>query len=254
MIIGVRDVEVWDARREDIRRVCLSVIECFAPAVAERPIEPIQIVPGADCPRARFERDERGYIVIELTARGQYWARFAYEFAHEFGHVLANFKIDSMHQTRWLEESLCDTASLFALRRMAERWLVAPPYRNWASYADALAGYARAIKSPESARQVSLAGWLRTVLPDLEHKPINHASLAPIVEHFLRLFESDPDAWRAVRYFESWNEPVPFGPEYFAAWRAAAPDRLHAAIARIEKCLLVDESDPPAISAEGEDA
>ena len=47
------------------------------------------------------------------------------------------------HANKWLEESLCETASLFALRAMGKRWETEPPFGNWKSYAPKLTEYAQ---------------------------------------------------------------------------------------------------------------
>ena len=39
-------------------------------------------------------------------------------------------------------ETLCEVASLFALRQMGEAWKTDAPYSNWKSYSVSLKGYA----------------------------------------------------------------------------------------------------------------
>lgn len=101
-------------------------------------------------PIMQFERSDDGWIVIGLATDGSYWARYAYQFAHEFCHALAGYANDSRRVWRsarqankWLEEALCETASLFALRAMGRTWQTAAPYPNWKKYAAALTQYAQ---------------------------------------------------------------------------------------------------------------
>ena len=60
------------------------------------------------------------------------------------------------HANSWLEESLCETASLFTLRAMSRSWSIAPPYPAWKNYApmaQPLCGAApRATGAPPPAR------------------------------------------------------------------------------------------------------
>jgi hypothetical protein len=45
----------------------------------------------------------------------------------------------------WFEESLCETASFFALREVIHTWEKAPHYPNWNTYAPSLKSYVQAI-------------------------------------------------------------------------------------------------------------
>jgi hypothetical protein len=85
-----------------------------------------------DHPQTNFERTSNGRIGIGLSARDTHWAQYSFQFAHEFCHALANYSNNSQRMVRyprhanlWLEESPCETASLFALRAMSRSWLTA---------------------------------------------------------------------------------------------------------------------------------
>ena len=93
-------------------------------------------------PRTLFDR--RPYE-IRLTAWGNGWPQYAYQFAHELCHVMTNFDRVKEHRHKWFEESLCELASLFVLYRLAKAWAADPPAGISAagSYAPAHAEYAR---------------------------------------------------------------------------------------------------------------
>jgi len=105
-------------------------------------LDGIDVYYRADHPQTDFKRTPSGRIGIGLSARDTHWAQYAFQFAHEFCHALANYSNDPQRSVRyprhanlWLEESLCETASLFALRAMSRSWRTAPPYPAWRSYA-----------------------------------------------------------------------------------------------------------------------
>ena len=69
------------------------------------------------------------------------WARLAEQFAHEYCHAIADPGTLEIGQFTWIEGMLCETASLFALRHMAEMWAETPRYPSWRDYSASLAGY-----------------------------------------------------------------------------------------------------------------
>jgi len=107
-------------------------------------------------PISLFERTPRGEIAIRLSSKERYHAQFIYQFAHELAHVRAKFQ-PAEHENKWLEETLCEAASLYALRELSRRWGQEAPslslkkYRlHLASYADKVLGTRRNL-SRESA-------------------------------------------------------------------------------------------------------
>jgi hypothetical protein len=249
LVIGVLDTADWGgARPEDIREVCLSAAGCFAPAIAERFVEPIRVQPSSDIlPRARFKRLDTGQIAIDVAGiQGRLWARLSYQFGHEFLHVLANFRPPVAKPTAWIEESLCETASLFALRAMAIRWRTAPPYRGLEDNADHLAGYANErIERARLPAGATFAEWLGGKLPLLTEEYERREDNTVIASHLLPLFEQAPEMWRAVRYLNQWStlEDVSFD-TYFSTWRSVTPVQHHPAVDRIEQRLIGSRESP----------
>lgn len=84
------------------------------------------IFQSKDAPITLFDHHADGRIAIGLTTQGTCGAQFAYQFAHELCHALAGRANDwrrpwirEREANHWLEESLCQAASLFAIRAMA---------------------------------------------------------------------------------------------------------------------------------------
>lgn len=246
LVIGIGNGDWGNCRSlERIRDVCLLVAHCFDPAIAEKFLEPIRVEPTRhldDPPLARHERIDTGQIVIEMAIRGPKWNQLVYQFAHEFCHVLANFRRPKVHPMAWFEESLCETSSLFALRAVARTWREAPPDGEEASYADHLSPYASDLLAKHEHQlpaSEAFAEWLPRLLPSLEKDPVRRADNTIIASHLLPIFEADPEAWRAVRYLNLWSakKDVPLD-KYFDTWRSVTPVQHHAAVTRIEHCLV----------------
>ena len=109
----------------------------------------IDVYYRSDHPQTNLKRTPTGRIAIGLAVRDTHWAQYSFQFAHEFCHTLANFSNNPQRVVRypdqanfWLEESLCETASLFTLRAMSRSWRTAPPYSGWRDYAPWLNAYA----------------------------------------------------------------------------------------------------------------
>ncbi|MCE9610276.1 MAG: hypothetical protein K8R23_08800 [Chthoniobacter sp.] len=204
----------------------------------------IRIYHRKDWPQTDFGRGPDGRIAIGLAAENPRWSQFAFQFAHEFCHALAQHSETGMrgwheprHANLWLEECLCETASLFALRCLAETWRARPPYRNWRSFAPAHASYA-AERLAEPQHQLPAGQSFREWFVQNENALRTNAALREknviVARQFLPLFEAAPENWEAVTFLNH-------GPRVkakllaakFADWQAAAPPVHRAFIARL---------------------
>lgn len=188
-----------------------------------------------DCPINSFDHREDGRIAIGLTSSGTYWSQYAYQFAHEFCHALAGHANDwratwirERKANHWLEESICETASLFALKGMGKTWQTAPPYPNWKDYAGALNQYAddrlaaSAAAVPEGN---SFLEWLRENEPTLRENGTLRDKNNRVARQILPLFEAHPGGWEALTAFNlTKNRKADKSlREHFTDWIAAAP-------------------------------
>ena len=101
----------------------------------------IQVAKGKSGPITFFDRGKAGEFRVRLDTGGQAWSQYAYQFAHEACHVLCGGN-DDWPGNLWFEETLCETASLYSLRRMSVEWRTKAPYGNWKGYAPSLGDYA----------------------------------------------------------------------------------------------------------------
>ncbi len=194
----------WDAVRADVEAVARSVAAAFPvdePELLRILLEPVDRT--HDPPVTFFAPTADGEFVVRLNVRGNLWARLAYQFAHEFCHVIADPTTFVLDRFTWIEEVLCETGSLFALRRMARSWVSAPPYRNWRDYAPSLDRYAdeRVVHPAHTLPDgIGFNSWLREQLPSLEANSGDRARNTVIAKEFLPTFEKDGSAWRALRF------------------------------------------------------
>ena len=125
MQIAVVVAAGWEgAGAADIVAVVRSVADCFPVEVPESRAISLQQTDGD--PRALSQLDGAGNFVVRVTVRDTGWAQLAFQFAHEYCHVLADPRTVAFDRFHWIEESMCEAASLFAMRRLSLTWRTAP--------------------------------------------------------------------------------------------------------------------------------
>lgn len=197
-----------------------------------------------DHPQVDFRRTSSSRIAIGLSAHDTHWAQYSYQFAHEFCHALVNFSNNSnqlvrypRHANLWLEESFCETASLFSLRAMSRSWQVDPPYPAWRAYAPWLNDYAaKRLALPEHhlPAETPFLVWFREKEPALRRNADMRDTNTIIALQFLPIFEAEPHGWQAVAYLDrglhNLNESLE---QRFFTWRSECPADLRPFVGRL---------------------
>ena len=180
-------------------------------------------------PMARYRSSSQDPFVIQLSARDRRWSQFAFQFSHEFCHILSGYERLRNSPNNWFHEALCELASVFTLRRMAETWPANPPFQNWSDYACSLADYAAERLSHEKS-QISqgetLRRWLSAREDELRDNPYQRQLNAVVAYSLLPLFEANPTGWNAIRslpvsasrlhtYLREWTSSVSPQNRYF---------------------------------------
>lgn len=185
-----------------------------------------------------------GRIAIGLTSTGNHWSQYAFQFAHEFCHALAGHS-DDWHKCwiklpkadHWLEESFCETASLFALRSMGKSWQTDPPYPNWKGYAPNLTAYA-ADRLDASARGLppdkSFADWFHANEPAMRKNPVIRPKNNVVAMKMLPLFEATPSGWESITFYNLVNrDPQKTLAAQLSDWKDAVPAEQKKFVAQV---------------------
>ena len=238
----------WEgAVAADVRAVLGSVVDALLPHVPGAGVVVIEVRPRGG-PISLFERAEDGAVRVHLNTGGTFWSQYAYQFAHELCHVFCRFDRDDTGN-RWFEEALCELASIYVLRRMADAWRETPPYPNWRDYATSLADYAaRLIDEGRLPEGMALADWYarhRDVLPTV---PTDRENARIVAVALLPFFEDEPELWAALPWLNAArpSQPRTFR-EHLGDWRRHAPPAHAAAIETIAAAFgveLTDEAPP----------
>lgn len=196
--------------------------------------EPIRIRHDPSGPIVLFRRSLRGELIVQLNAKGNHWSQHAYQFAHEFCHILCRFK-DGERGNLWFEESLCEMASIYALRQMAMTWKAEAPYPNWRGYSDSLRSYADDVAAKYSLPDgKSFAQWFSDSHGQLRARPTQRELNGIVAMRLLPIFEKNPEAWQTLSYLNigRGSEEQSFG-DYLEAWQENTPTGLQALVANI---------------------
>jgi hypothetical protein len=207
-------------------------------------LDAIDVYYQSDHPQIDLHRTAGGRILIRLSVRDTHWAQYSFQFAHEFCHALANFSDHSSsalanvpNRNLWLEESLCETASLFVLQAMSRSWASDPPYPAWQAYARWFSDYVdRRMALPENRLRIgmSFSAWFHEHQTALQKDAGQRTWNTIVATQLLPIFEADPAGWEAVTFLNR----KPSGPtellsQHFAKWQASCPNRLHSFVAKI---------------------
>ncbi|MFP6751050.1 MAG: hypothetical protein VB855_05210 [Pirellulaceae bacterium] len=208
---------------EDIRRVCVSSAGALWSQLSEDGLAPILVRRSQTGPISLYKRGEGNEYVVELDTSNNAWAQCAFQFSHEFCHILCNYR-NVPNRQLWFEETLCECASLFALRQMAEEWKTKAPYSNWTSYAPALGDYAADRIKKFDAQKDPVSKFYQTHRATLEESANNRELNGYIAVKLLPLFEKTPSAWQALRYLNLGpkKENMSFK-NYLSGWHDRVP-------------------------------
>lgn len=200
----------------------------------------IRVVPRNGSPRVLYERGPEGEYLIQLSARNENWFQYAYQFSHELCHIFSRFdhKERNGHEVatanQWFEEALCETASLFTLRRLSASWASGAgwagrtdtsPTRQWAANPAVYAAYADFLGTQEHRRLPAgqtLDRWYRENEAALRTSPYLREKNELVAAALLPLFERNPELWRAIVYLNpDKSSAAKDFPDFLGDWYAA---------------------------------
>ena len=211
-----------------VRAVLESAFDVLLDAFGKFPDAPVCVARWNQDPRVFY--DYRPYQ-IRISARDTYWCQYVYQFSHELCHVMTNFDRHKEHKHKWLEESLCELASLFVLHRLATTWKDHPPAEitGAAEFAPHFRAYAADVGNVQADRH-DLPHWLAKHIDTLEANPFNRELNRTLAVALLDRFLKDPSLWRDCGWLDLWD---PNGNEtfrdYLDSWAALLHEKDFAA-------------------------
>jgi len=160
-------------------------------------------------PLAHYKTQNGCYKISLKTASGDYWCQVALQLSHELCHLYCNFSLVRAHKHRWLEESLCEVASIATLYKLRDSWDESRMYVHNPHYAEQIHEYVEARVSAVSPRltgQKEFSAWLTKNVEALETNSTNR-ELNNVVAVYLydNFFKHNPDLWRSITHLNKWD-------------------------------------------------
>ena len=170
--------------------------------------------------------DSNDPIKVLLSACESFWGQYVFQFAHEFCHILTSHYEQLLgNPNGWLQEAICETASIFALQCMARQWRQNPSIPGQHSYAKQFQIYADDRLGQDEAKLpagMDLSGWLisheeelRTSDVTEDHQRVNQSLIAYVL---LPAFEKNPEGWNAITKLPTTTRRLP---EYLSEWHSS---------------------------------
>lgn len=230
LVIRIADGGWGDAEPEEIETLLYAVAAEMLSHFPGRRIDPVIASHTRDHPIVLYERAPGGEYQVYLAAKDKRWAEFVYEFSHELCHIVANYEHHApphANRHQWFEEALCETASLYTLRRFSASWSESPPRPEWAAYAPAMHRYAERMLNEPHRRlpaHSTLAYWLRRNAPSLRDNPYLRDRNEVVANQLLPLLEENPGSWEAIGFLnvEAPEEAASFR-DHLHHWYRRAP-------------------------------
>lgn len=219
----------------DLRAIFTSTIKVF-PLPPGKNDPPIFISRDRSGPIVLFQRTPRGEVAMQLDTGDYYYSQIIYQFAHELAHIRADFQ-PVKHENKWLEETLCETASLFALRQLAIRWEKDAPNKALKSYRKHLTPYAqRVIESRKPLTAKTSPRFYQKHRATLRKSATERALNGAFANIILPLLEKEPIHWQSLAHFP--RKKGASLAEHFKTWRQNAPEKHHRFLTKLESLFL----------------
>ena len=224
----------WNGdRRKDVEKLVIDTASHIVRLLRYPLTVNIKVIPGliGSNPITLYCSPTETQKTIRLSARNREWNKYAYQFAHEFCHVISDHDKLKENPNNWFHEAICELASLFTLRRMSERWRSNAPYPNWVDYAGNFETYCHEQLSDYGinlTETVELHSWLSEHEEVLRQNEYQRQKNALVAYQLLSIFEEIPTGWNAVLNFPTSKGSLK---DYLMDWYS-----------------LVDEEDKPFIA------
>jgi len=242
--LDLRIAPGFGAAEADLRAVLTSAADEIwrhCPATTWQ-VSGFHVFRNPQSPITLFDHTADGRISIGLNSQDTRWCQYAFQFAHEFAHALAGHSNDwrktsirGHRANNWLEESLCETASLFSLRAMGKSWLTEPPYPHWKDYSASLTSYA-AERLATTARELPagtrFSAWFEENQTPMRATSTLREKNNQVAAALLPLFEAEPAGWETLTalnlgapaleatlqdHLHAWHRQVPAAQRSFVA-------------------------------------
>ena len=240
----------WDMSVSDMRVLLEDVRDVFADRLLYPFDSHITVqYKSPEGPKVLYNRASDGSYIVWLEVREGY-GQPVFQFAHEYGHLLSNYRDSSPYgQQVWFEESIAALASLFALKTLQTEWTNSGDPTSL--YKAGHVGSYLNLEFGGISRPPNFAQWYRNNRTQLEANPHLRDKSDIVAVELLDIFDRYPnDAWNAVRYMN--RGPTRNGRDfslYLNDWRKRTPQRWQYIVEEIMSRFEIQRSNKSGSSA-----
>lgn len=239
-----------DVAVERIENVLYAVADELVTTLPPKLAAPIVVSHTRGNPVALYQRGAAGEYQVRLHASGTAWPLYVYEFAHELCHVMSNHDehADVKRHNQWFEETLCETASLYALQAVAKTWTLTATDETEVALAPRLRRFydnLLAERTRDLPAGATLPRWVGDNVDRLRADPYLREKNDLVAKQLLPFFQHDPRRWRALAHLnlDAADATAAFA-DYLAHWNDYAPAEYQPFITDVRLLLtpVVDSS------------
>ncbi len=242
--ITVIDDGKWGCDPQNARQVMLSAAGELWKYFPDRKMPRIEVVSKGG-PIFYYGIGHDQHVRICLASGNALWAQMAYQFAHEYCHLLCHISAKNSN-VMWFHESMCETASRFAVQRMSQSWKTHPPYPNWTSYAPHLRKYFdNSQKTGPLPPAKTFAQWYRENAAALAANSCDRPKNNVVAGMLYELLDAKPEGWESLNHLPQEKlDPGTFE-DYLRAWHKKCPDKHKAFVAAIAETFEIEWGKTP---------
>lgn len=187
-----------------VKEILVPVEMLLRKRFGSAPSHPVEVYERNDNPRVDLIG---GVQRIGISARKHFYMKYAYQFAHEYGHVLTNWQDKRNARYLWFEETLAELASLYVIQSFAENQQYRFTEAQWIRYLED-------IKEKYTAARLKKHGivpmedahcWFLRLAPMMEENPLTRELNGGIAAELLPHFIERPELWRALAFLNQWD-------------------------------------------------
>jgi len=182
---------------------------------------------------------------ILLRAENELWGNYAIEFGHELCHHVVDIypAIDPPNPDPcgWIEEFLCEFASLFIMKEMAKEVDKNDTYIEWKNAGVDLSGFADSqygVPAPLPHPSKLIAENRENLKSRYYYRDVLKRSISNVFSvHLLTKVQDDPQIWQCLQVFKNVTCQANLN-DFLAEWKLLLTDELKTKFETIEEAFL----------------
>lgn len=219
------------ASPRDVAAVCHScaatIVQAIRPKQGQEPT--VLVIRSKHGPMVLSRRGPNDEFILLLNSGDRLWAQVAYQFSHEFGHVLCG-DLSLKKPQHWFEEAFCESLSLWTMEKMGESWKTNAPYKGWQPYATNLASYAQNVRNRVAAPE-DIHKWFAKHRTDLTGNAYDREKNLILAKHLADQAHNRTTFYKAFYYLRRSDNKSPTNSLdwLLADWASTCPEELRFA-------------------------